>query len=224
MRGVWRLFAQSPFEPVEQHMAAVMDCVALLRPLFEAVAAEDGEAIAEVVSRIDGLEAVADQVKNEIRNHLPKALFLPVDRRDLLDVLHMQDSMADSLQEAAGLLTLRPMHLPASLREPMLKFVDDVLAACQRAHAILDRLDELVEATFGGIEAERVLALIDELDAAETKSELMCRQVMTKLFALDQELGAVELMLWREILLRTADIANYAERAGNRLRLLLAKP
>ena len=31
------LFRQSPFEPLRYHMKAVMDCVELVRPMFEAV-------------------------------------------------------------------------------------------------------------------------------------------------------------------------------------------
>lgn len=218
-----KVFGQSPFGAIQHQMTQVMNCVGQLVPLYEAVVAGQQEAIAAVVAQIDALEEAADVAKNAIRDHLPRQLLLPVDRRDLLELVHHLDSMADSLQEAAGLLVLRPMRLPADLAEIALAFARDVAGVASQAAEILDHLDELLEATFGGPEAEQVLAMIDQLDAGETKSELLCREMIRSLFASQGQLTDLEIMLWREILTHTANIANYAERAGNRLRLLIAK-
>lgn len=224
MRGVLSLFGKSPFGPIQDHMRQVLDCVRHLRPLLDAVCEADEAAMAAEVEAIDRLEAECDRIKNEIRDHLPRALFLPVDRRDLLEIVHLQDSIADSLQEAAGLLTLRPMRVPPPLCVPIQTFTSDVLDVVERGGQVIDRLDELVETTFGGPEAARVHQLVDEMSEAENKSELLCRQVMQQLFGLETDLSPVEVMLWREILLRIAEVANNAERAANRLRLLIAKP
>jgi len=218
-----QVFGQSPFGAIQHQMAQVMACVRQLVPLYEAVASGEQEAVAAVVAEIDTLEEAADVAKNAIRNHLPRQLLLPVDRRDLLELVHHLDSMADSLQEGAGLLILRPMRLPEDLKATALSFAKDVAAVAEQAAEILDHLDELLEATFGGPEAEQVLAMIDQLDAGGTKSELLCRDMIRSLFASQGALSDLEIMLWREILTHTANIANYAERAGNRLRLLIAK-
>ena len=224
MRAIQKLFARSPFGAIQLQMTQVMACVRQLVPLYEAVVTGESEAIAEVVRGIDQLEERADAAKNEIRDHLPKQLLLPVDRRDLLEIVHLVDSMADSLQEGAGLLVLRPMRLPDGLAETALTFAGNVLAVAEQAAKIMDHLDELLETTFGGPEAEQVLTMIDRLDAGGTKSELLCRSMIRELFASQGDLTDLEIMLWREILTHTANIANYAERAGNRLRLLIAKP
>ena len=92
------LFGRSPFQPTQQHMEAVEKCAAEVIPLFEALLAADGEAVAERKRRIFSLEHEADEIKNQIRAHLPKSFFMPVDRRDLLDLLHAQDSIADTAQ------------------------------------------------------------------------------------------------------------------------------
>lgn len=222
MAGILKLFARSPFGPMLAHMEAVMACVRQVEPLFAALPRGAAE-LATVSAEIDRLEAQADQAKNEIRDHLPRALFLPVDRRDLLDVVHMQDSMADSLQEAADLLNLRPLTVPAGLAGDLRQFVADVLATCEAAAAIMSSLSELVETGFGGPEAARVMVLIEALDDADSKSDRMERTVLRRLFELEADLGAVDLMLWYQVLRKTGEIANYAERTGNRLRLLLAK-
>lgn len=223
MRTILRLFGRSPFGPTQGHMERVMACVRELAPLCEAACAGDTDRLAAVIQGIDQLEAEADAAKNEIRNHLPKAVFLPVDRGDLLEIVHLQDSMADSLQEAAGMLILKPLAVPASLAEDVRRFTADVLSAAERYAAIMAHLDELLESTFGGPEADRVLEMIDELDAAETKSDVLGRDIVQRLFALEGEIGCLDIMLWYRILERIGEIANYAERAGNRLRLLIAR-
>lgn len=44
-------------------------------------------------------EHEADDMKHVLRHHLPKGLFMPVDRRDLLDVLMMQDAVINQAKD-----------------------------------------------------------------------------------------------------------------------------
>jgi uncharacterized protein Yka (UPF0111/DUF47 family) len=43
-------------------------------------------------------------MKREMRHHLPKGLFMPVDRRDVLDVLLMQDLIANQAKDVSGVI------------------------------------------------------------------------------------------------------------------------
>jgi len=117
-----KLFGHSPFKPMQQHIAVVLDCADQIPGLFEALCAGDTGKVAEIKDRIFDLEQQADDIKNELRAHLPKSLMMPVDRRDLLEVLDMQDSIADTAQDIAGLLIERPMEVPPGLKEPLLAF------------------------------------------------------------------------------------------------------
>ena len=42
-------------------------------------------------------------------------MFLPVDRRDLLEILDLQDSIADTAQDIAGMMFVRHMTLPEDM-------------------------------------------------------------------------------------------------------------
>ena len=103
------VFGKSPFSAMQAHMRVVLECVHEIPPLFEKLAEGDEKGVKSVMERIFEREAAADSIKNELRSHLPKSLFMPVDRRDLLEVLQMQDSIADTAQDIAGLLVERPM-------------------------------------------------------------------------------------------------------------------
>jgi predicted phosphate transport protein (TIGR00153 family) len=223
MDGIMRLFGRSPFGPTQNHMELVQRCVHLLDPLTDAVCAGDKERIAELCQQVSDRESEADRAKHAIRDHLPKALFLPIDRRDLLEIVHMQDSIADSFEEACHLLTLKPLSLPHALHEDFRRLTTEVRQTCERAGEVVEHLDGLVAVSFSGREAERVLGMIEQIDMPETKSEELVRAAARSLFASEDEVGALDAMLWYEVLSSIGQIANFAERAVSRLRLLIAK-
>ena len=55
----------------------------------------------------------------------------------------------------------------------------------------------------------------------ETDTDALAEGLVRKLFAMEAELG-VGTVFWYEMIGWIADVADYAERVGNRLRLLIA--
>jgi predicted phosphate transport protein (TIGR00153 family) len=221
-RSIANLFSKSPFGPTQAHLKKAIECAQQLRPLFEAALPYDAELLEAVTERINELEHQTDLLKNEIRDTLPRSLFLPVDRRDLLELIHMQDSIADSVQEVAALLSLKALWLPEDLKPAVMQLIEEILVTCDMALAIGSEMDELSETSFGGPEAERVLSMINQLDAVETKSDTLGVALSKALFAREDEMKPVDAMLWYKIFYTAGQVANYAERMGNRLRLLIA--
>ncbi|MCP4006247.1 MAG: TIGR00153 family protein [bacterium] len=216
------MFARSPFKPLQEHMRTVQLCVLEVVPLFEALCAGETERLRELQQKIDVLEGEADTKKNEIREHLPKRLFLPVDRRDLLEMLDMQDSIADTAQDIAGLLNERDMSVPESLQYSLMELVRSVAKACQQAGAVIEKLDELVEMGFRGREADHVLSMIVTLGNMESETDRLGATLTRELFKLEGEMSPVSIMLWYQMSHWIGDLADYAEKCGNRLRLLVA--
>jgi predicted phosphate transport protein (TIGR00153 family) len=204
-------------------MDVVGRCAAQVPELFEALCAGDQERVVSIKDRIYELEQEADDIKNELRAHLPKSLFLPVDRRDLLEVLDMQDSIADTAQDIAGLLFERPMEVPESLKDPLLALTRRCVDACDQAVKIIGELDELVETGFRGRESDRVSEMVAELNKIETDTDEMGTELSRRLFAQEDEMNPVSVMFWYRLIQWIGDLADYAEKVGNRLRLLLAR-
>jgi len=215
------LFGRSPVRPMQQHMKAAVACAREVLPLFEDMAAVNTQNLAKRRREIDRLEHEADTIKNEIRSHLPKRLFMAVERRDMLEILDCQDSMADVAQDIAGLADQRAMTIPEELAEPLLELVRRVLAACDQSERIINELDELVETGFRGREVSRVEEMIDELARIETDTDELAERAQRRLFAIEDRLG-VSTVFWYQMIIWVADLADYAERVGNRLRLLIA--
>jgi predicted phosphate transport protein (TIGR00153 family) len=217
------LFAKSPIKPLQEHMHAVVECVGQVTPLFEALCLGDRESIIQAHRSIDELESKADRLKNDLRAHLPRRLLLPVDRRDLLEILDLQDTIADQAEDIAELLVERPMPVPETMRRALLDLVRAVERTCLGACEVIDTLDELVEIGFRGREANRVERMIDELGALETDTDRLEVELMRELFKLEETLSPVSVMLWYQLIQWIGNLADNAEKVGNRLRLLIAR-
>jgi len=215
------LFGRSPIRPMQQHMEAAVACAREVLPLVEAMAAGDTAAIAERRTEISRLEHEADEIKNEIRSNLPRRFFMAVSRRDMLEILDHQDSIADRAQDIAELAEIRSMKIPEPLREPIFELVRRVIVTCEQAERVINRLDELVETGFGEGEVARVEEMISAVNREESETDAVAERCLRTLFAIEDELG-VSTLFWYRIIQWIAQMADFAERVGNRLRLLLA--
>jgi len=221
MSLIANLFGHSPIRPMQEHMRAAVECARQILPLFEEMVAGDTAAVAVRHQEIDRLEHEADRIKNEIRSHLPKRMFLAVERRDMLEILDYQDSIADVAQDIAELADMRSMVVPKPLASAFLDLVRRVVTACEQAERVIDELDELVETGFRGREAARVDEMIEELSRMESDTDELEERVQRLLFGIEDELG-ISAIFWYKLIDYVGDMADYAERVGNRLRLLTA--
>ena len=218
-----RLFGHSPFQPMQEHMRVVVECANQVPGLILASCEGDEARLEAARDKIFRLENAADAIKNELRAHLPRRLFMPVDRRDLLEILDMQDCIADTAQDIAGMLVVRRMQLPQPLHKPLLELTGRCVDACNHMGKIIENLDELVETGFRGPESDRVLYMVDELNKIETDTDTKAVELLRELFAHEEEIGPVAVIIWLRLIHWIGDLANYAERVGNRHRLLLAR-
>jgi uncharacterized protein Yka (UPF0111/DUF47 family) len=85
----------------------------------------------------------------------------------------------------------------------------------------VNELDELVETGFRGREVERVETMIRELGAFETEADRAGEVALQALFSIEKELG-IDTFFWYQWLGWAEEVANLAEKVGNRLRLLIA--
>jgi predicted phosphate transport protein (TIGR00153 family) len=217
------LFGKSPFKALQVHMRVVLECASEIPPLFEALAAGDQEGVVTVKNKIFEREAEADKIKNDLRGALPKSLFMPVDRRDLLDVLQMQDSIADTAQDIAGLLVERRMEIPDFMKEPMLALARRSVEACEQSAKIIEELDELVAMGFRGREASQVEDMVEKLNLIEDDTDELGIELARHLFEHEDEIKPVSVMMWYQLIEWVGDLADYAEKVGDRLRLLIAR-
>lgn len=223
MRNIFSILGKSPFGPLNRHTEQVHEAVEGIRPLMEAFMAGDHARTVEMSKRISSLEHEADLTKEEIRSHLPKSLYLPVDRGDLLSFLKEQDNIADRAEDLGELVSLRETPTVPEMREPVLAFVDQVIRTSESGYDASRELTVLQEASFRGAEANKVLELVRRVGHEEWQADKLERKALKALFAHENELDPVSVTVWINILAALDRIADHAENTADILRLLMAR-
>ncbi|MCO4770261.1 MAG: TIGR00153 family protein [Deltaproteobacteria bacterium] len=223
MRSLANLFGPSPFRPLQDHMEKAVSCAQEVTGLVGALIAGDTADLAARQERTAALESECDEIKNKLRAHLPRRLFLPVDRRDLLEVLDLQDSIADAAEDVGDLLVMRAWVVPADMRAPLKVLAASVVAAAEGAGRVMDHLDELVETAFVGPELARTEKLIEEVQTLEADADRAEDVLLRLLFQHEDEVGAVGVLMWLRLIETMGDVADFSKKSCNRLRLLIAR-
>lgn len=175
----------------------------------------------QLAIEISKLEHDADLIKYDIRNHLPKSLFLPIDRGNLLEILSLQDSIADKVEDIAVILSLKPLELFPLFKEEFKQFLTKNIEAFDEAKSIIKELHELVESSFGGIEAEKVRSMVDVVAFKEHEADIIQRQLLKSFFKSEDQLNFITFHQWQKLFECIAAISNLSENLAYRIRMTL---
>ena len=217
------LFGRSPIGPIQEHMRVANEAAQLLPELIQAACAGDWERAREAQQGIVEAERAADKLKRSVRRHLPKSLFLPVPRSDLLSLVSIQDELANTAKDICGLVMDREMRFPEALRDDVLEYTHSCVAASQQAFTAIQELDELLEVGFSGREVKLVESMLKELDKMERRSDKKATSLRAKLFKMEADLPPVDVIFYYRVFMLLGALSNRAESVGDRLQILMAK-
>ena len=223
MNNILGLFAQSPLKPLQKHSRKVTECSELLEPFFEATFNQDWEEAEKVRAQIINLELRADALKREIRLKLPRGLFLPVERTDLLELVTQLDKLANYSRDISGRILGRQLVIPEQMQEPFRKFLSRSLDACRQVRKVLEELDELLETGFRGRELKFVNNMILELDKVEDDTDQLQVVLRRTLLGLEKDLNPIDVIFLYKCIERISILAEQAQRVGSRIELMLAR-
>lgn len=223
MGSIFDMFGPSPIRPIEQHMRKVHQCAKQLHPFFEAVLIQDWETAKNLLEKISVLEKEADLIKRDLRLHLPAGLFLPVSRTDLLELLSVQDRIANRAEDIARLIVSRQMVIPKPLASVFMPFLECSLDASKQACKAINELDELLESGFRGSEVKIVEEMIMTLDEIEHDSDEKLADIRHRIFELEKDLPAIDLVFLYKLVQWIGDLADHAQTVGGRLQILIAR-
>ena len=221
---VTQLFARSPFEPLRQQQLKVQECASLVPDLVDAALDGDQAQVKALAKKISVLEYEADIIKTRVRDHLPKSLFMPVSRSDLLDVVSAMDAVADIAEDLGVLFSMRAMEPPPDEVATLIRqLVESCVAVVLRATEVVSHLDSLASTSFTGPEAEQVLVLIDHVDREEHEADKVQDQLAKAFFRHEDDFKPAAIYVWMKIFNKIGDLANASEKMTHRIRLFLAK-
>ncbi|QIW15981.1 TIGR00153 family protein [Pasteurellaceae bacterium RH1A] len=223
MNNILGLFAHSPLKPLQKHATKVADCSALLVPFFEATFQGNWEEAEKVRGQIVDLERRADTLKREIRLKLPRGLFMPVERTDLLELVTQLDKLANYARDISGRIFGRQLVIPEQMQPIFKDFLSRSLDAAHQVRKVLHELDQLLETGFRGRELTFVNNMILELDQIEDDTDQLQIVLRRTLLGLEKELNPIDVMFLYKCIERISILADQAQRVGSRIELMLAR-
>jgi len=218
-----KVFRTSPFSQLHEHSKKVHECVELLRPLVDALLAEDYARIEKLHNEVSRIEHEADQIKTTLRDKISNMYFLSVGKQELSQFLAFQDDVADAAEDFAVVLLLRQTKIPQVLQEDFRTFVERVIGVSQQLMELAEKLSTLAEASFSGREAQGTLKAIAKIGEDEWKTDRLARKFARHVYSMEDQLDPITIMFLDKYCQRLSLIANNAEKTAKFLRLIIRK-
>jgi predicted phosphate transport protein (TIGR00153 family) len=214
-------FTKSPFKALRKHMRIASESATFLPEAMQAFFRNDREALQETRQTVSELTADADQLLKELQQRLPDATNIPLARRDLFDVLELQESIARRMQEITALLPDLPVDVPSQMRKPLKRLADRCVAATEVAYEIVKAIEKVVEAGFKGAQQDAARQLVQDVVAIGSEADALCAEITRMLLAESREMDPVAVVFLYQLVGWIDDLANFSQKLAIRSQLLL---
>lgn len=216
---------KSPLVGLGEHAAKVQECIAALVETTEAFIAGDHDKTHELAMKVSALELAADEIKSNIRNHLPGNVRMPVDKALFLQALSSQDGILDQAEDAAIWMSMRPTKVNGPVGERLAQLMDKVAETIAAYGEAVSNLDDLVETGFVKRERDQEKELVHRVHQLEHETDVLGAELSRLLFQQEseEEIGPMGTYHLMKLTLQISKIADYAENAGDRLRAMLSR-
>ena len=221
--NITSLFGKSPITPLQKHMKQVHSCLNDFVVFAKASNAQDWDTAETIHISINNKEQKADKLKKKLRMNLPSTFMMPFSRRDLLDVLLIQDSIANITKDLAGLMMTRRMVFPEEIAGDFIKLAGLCIKTSAAALMAINELDELLETAFSSRERKIVDKMIKTVNELEHETDDAQNNIRNKLFALESDLPPVDVMFYYRAIEWLGETADAAQKVGSRFEVMLTK-
>ena len=215
------LFYESPFLKLKRHADKVKECAWMFKRAVECYVQRDCEEFDQLTEDVAMLESQADELKRNLRNHLPRGIFMPVDKFMLVDCLREQDHVLDNVEKALYWLSFKPEgDIPEELVGDLLHLVDAVVPA-------IEKLPEMAEQAIAYFQSSteenrnRLKSTIRDIHQAEKEADHLEHELKKEAFALLKD--PVDIFHIVRLVEIIANIADDAQNASDRMRTMIAR-
>jgi predicted phosphate transport protein (TIGR00153 family) len=216
------VIGNSPLSTLERHVRVCADCVNLLTEYFEAAQAGEWNRASDLRDKIAKLESIADDLKLEVRSNLPRGLWMSVSRADLLELVRMQDKMANDTKDVAGLSLGRELAFPAKLEKSLFKYLAAITDCTNQAVEVIVALRELSRSAFGSRQVDAIAKMVTMVEKVERKSDDQQQALRAKLRKYEADLSPIDAVFLYQLLSQIGEIADSAEKVSHRAQIISA--
>ncbi|HMB30357.1 MAG TPA: DUF47 family protein [Desulfohalobiaceae bacterium] len=215
------LSPRSPMKGLIEHYMKIDECLNIIKDALECYVkgSEVCREFDELSNEIDDIEAHADKIKRNIRNHLPRRLFMAVDKTLFLNYTRGQDNILDAAQEALHWLGMRRMEVPAEFQKPIIDFMDQVSTTAKLLQPALENTVKIVhgEALDREVCKEKFRKIRDQRDRVSREKKVL----ISKIYNAELDFKDIyQLILFIECL---SEMAKNCETCSDTLRAMIAR-
>ena len=145
---------------------------------------------------------------------------MSVSRGDLLELVRVQDKMANGVKEVSGISLGRQLAFPAAMTSEVADFIDVVVQVSRVVVKIIGATRELSRSAFGTRQTNVILDFVSQVEADERRSDEMQAGLRARLKQHEAELSAVDAIFLYQLLSAIGDIANNAEKVAHRAQII----
>ena len=217
------LFAKSPIKPLQEHIQIAVGCAEQLAHFFDASFSDDWIEAEAIYQKMGDAEHQADDLKTQIRLNMPRSLFMPIARNDLLKLTSQQDELANIAKDIAGVMLGRAFAFPSVLKSDVNGFVASAIQAAQATKQIVNELDELLQTGFSGRELETAKAYVMRLDALEDTADELEIKLRASLKGIETEIPPIDAMFLYKVISLIGSLADQSQAVGDQLYIIIAR-
>jgi predicted phosphate transport protein (TIGR00153 family) len=213
---------KSPFTGLQKHFKYVKSGTLALEKAVKYYLKGDLENFKKYGEQVNKSEDTADQVKGNIRNHLPKFIFIPIDKGDFLALLSEADGILDSAEDVVVLMDMRRTKIPEKIKNEFLGVMKKAVETVDALGNAMDLFKFMLDSSFGGKTRQDIKHVIHSIHRIEHESDLIEKKISKQLFN-DSNLDAIAVVHLLKIVDRMGCMADHAENAADKIRAMLAK-
>ena len=214
---------KSPFGQLLEHMGKVKECIDLLGNGLMRYYKGDYSNFSELAKKVPEIEHEADLIKSNIRNHLPKHLFMPVDKGKFMWALREQDKILDHAENLSRMLDMRHTKIPNKLQEIFIEHIELVMKTVGAMEDAVCNIRDLVETSFVKREREQTKEFIYQVHEWEWKADQKKYEMTKGIYDLEKKIDPMDVYHLLKIADWVDDIADHAENVADWLRAMIAK-
>ena len=217
------MFAESPFVGLQKHMEIDNLASEALESFIKSAVESDWRTARKYRETIVELEHQADEIKNNIRYHLPKSLLMSVSRQDVLDLVFTMDGIPNASKDISGVMIGRKMVIPEQMSKQFTDCVNSAIRATHQACDAIKKVNEMQRSGFGGKNASELYDLVAQIEQLEQENDELEISLRNELFKIEKDLPPVDVIFLYDIINKIGILADISQSLGHILIRLVAK-
>ncbi|MBW2080223.1 MAG: TIGR00153 family protein [Deltaproteobacteria bacterium] len=214
------LFFKSPFEDLQKHADKIKECAHLFREAVVCNMGQECKRFDLLTEQVARMESEADNIKRNIRNHLPRGILMPVDKFQFFQYLREQDKVMDEVEEALFWLSFRPEGIPTELATDIHHLVEAVIQPIEKLPVLVTLATDYFKSK-STEQRNKMKSLIRDIRQHEREADHLERELKFKIFTTIKDALVVYHLV--RLVEHIGDIADHAQNASDRMRAMIAE-